>query len=141
MSNIRNRDYFNQEYDYSDMRWGNITPTDIDGLIEYHNICYVLFETKYNNAELPRGQLLALERLTDDIQEKKPILTIIATHVIPASEIVDVSKTIVVKYRWKGKWRNTKTPKTSKKLADEFINWAVKEHKKQLEELYKEDFN
>jgi len=33
--------------DYSGLLFGNITPTDIDGLIEYKNIGYVIIELKY----------------------------------------------------------------------------------------------
>lgn len=45
---------------------GYIYPTDIDGLIEYKDSEYILFEVKHGNAEVPFGQRLALQRMVDD---------------------------------------------------------------------------
>src|SRR5690242_9607104 len=42
--------------------------TDLDGLIEYHQLCYVLFELKYGDAIPPEGQRIALVRMCDDLQ-------------------------------------------------------------------------
>ena len=52
-----------QLIDFSGLRYNKITPTDIDGFIEYHDEAIVFMEFKYGNAELPYGQKLALERL------------------------------------------------------------------------------
>ena len=43
-----------------------IYPTDIDGLIEYKDSEYIIFEVKYGDAEVPFGQKLALQRMVDD---------------------------------------------------------------------------
>jgi len=37
---IEHRDRARQIRDFSNLRYGNITPTDIDGLIEYQNKCF-----------------------------------------------------------------------------------------------------
>ena len=91
---------------FSGLLFGNITPTDIDGLIEYHDKGYVIIELKYRDAEILRGQELALERMTDDFQRaKKKALCIIATHQEDNPQIsINVADTIVTKYRYLYKW-------------------------------------
>ncbi len=99
---IRNRRYANQVRDYSGLRFGNITPTDIDGLIEYHDKGYVLIEIKHKDSVLPYGQRLALERLCDDLHKLKPTIAVIASH--DTSDDIDVTNCSVVEFRFRGKW-------------------------------------
>jgi len=114
---IRNRQYGTQVQDFSGLRFGNITPTDLDGLIEYKNRGYVLIETKYRDSKLPDGQRLALERLCDDLQRIKPTLLIIAWHETDGD--IDVAETSVAEYRFKRKWRVRKG--TTKELITAFL--------------------
>jgi hypothetical protein len=104
---INKPDRASQLRDFSGLRFGNITPTDIDGLIEYKNLGYVIFELKYMNTEIPKGQELALERLTDDLQKSgKTCLCLISNHQTSDCNIpIDAANTIVQRYRYKGKWR------------------------------------
>lgn len=62
---IENRNRARQIIDFSGLQYGKITPTDIDGLIEYHDKAILLLEFKYADAEMPRGQKVALERMCD----------------------------------------------------------------------------
>lgn len=103
---IHNRPRAKQLRDYSGLRFGKITPTDIDGLIEYKNKAYVILELKYGDTELPFGQRLALERLTDDLEQVgKPTLCIVATHdTHDCNKDIDAANTIVTKYRLKREW-------------------------------------
>lgn len=113
--------------DYSKLRYANITPTDIDGLLEYHGKCYVIIELKYRALVLSHGQKLALERLTDDIS--KPAICIIASHDTEnPDEDIDASEAIVSEYRFKEVWRVPKIQYTVKGLIDKFLglidgNW------------------
>jgi len=121
---IRNRRRAAQIRDFSGLRWENITPTDIDGLVEYHNVCYVFYETKLEDKEMDFGQKLALERLNDDLSKSKPCITIISTHNTPIEEDICVANTQVTEYRYKGKWIPIEFYTTTKELADRFINWV-----------------
>ncbi len=114
---IRNRQYGTQVRDFSGLRFENITPTDLDGLIEYKDRGYVLIETKYRNGELPDGQRQALERLCDDLQRIKPTLLIIASHETDGD--INVAETSVAEYRFKRKWRVRKG--TTKQLITAFL--------------------
>ena len=60
---FRNREYAKQLKSFSGLRFGKITPTDIDGFLDFGNNVYVFIETKHGDAPLPYGQKLALERL------------------------------------------------------------------------------
>lgn len=57
---IRNRFRAKQLIDFGGLQYEQITPTDIDGLIEYRNIAYIIYEFKYADAEMPFGQRLAI---------------------------------------------------------------------------------
>lgn len=116
---IRNREYGTQVRDYSGLRFGNITPTDIDGLIEYKNQAYVILELKFKGCPLPYGQRLALERLCDDLQCTKPTLLIIAEHTSTGD--IDVTATVAIETRWEGRWHKKKRLTTE--LISSYIKW------------------
>lgn len=70
---------------------GCIYPTDIDGLIEYKDSEYILFEVKYGNAEVPFGQKLAIQRMVDDFTKAgKQAVAFICEHTVR-----DVDKPVV----------------------------------------------
>lgn len=60
---IYNRDEKRRIIDFSGMRWGNITPTDIDAFVEFKGKCFIAIECKGICVPVPFGQKLALERL------------------------------------------------------------------------------
>lgn len=121
---IRNRDYARQIKDFTGLRFGNITPTDTDLTIEYKNVCYIFGELKYKDTELPRGQELAFERQCDDMSKVKPTIFIVSSHDVKDDGDIDVAKTLVRKYRYRGKWRTPSEGVTTRQLIDRFINWV-----------------
>lgn len=116
---IAYRERAKQLRDFSGLQFGKITPTDIDGLIEYHNKCYVIIETKYVTAEIPFGQMLALQRLCDDLQKAKPTLLIIARHHTEVDKDIDFAKCDIEKYRYRAKWGTVET--NVKDLVEKFF--------------------
>jgi len=119
-----------QVRDFSGLRYGNITPTDIDALIEYHNKGWVLIEVKLNGTPIQYGQKLALERLCDDLQKTKPTILILASHETEYSEAIDFANCIVSGYRYCEKWypetRNTTyIGDTVKRLVDYFLSEVI----------------
>lgn len=112
-----------QQKDYSKLRYGNITPSDIDGIIEYHDIAYIFYEFKLDTVEkISSGQQIAFERLTDDLSKIKPTLFIIATHDIndPSNDI-PTHECQVEWYRRNGEWHKPETRISVKELTDTFI--------------------
>lgn len=121
---IHNRERAKQLRDFSGLLYGNITATDLDGLIEYKNKGYVFIETKLQGTLLDFGQKLALERITDDLtRSNKPAICIVSDHNIndPTRDI-DVAKTIVREYRLRGRWNTPHNSYTTKQMVDWFIN-------------------
>ena len=108
---IKTREYGAQVRDYSRLRIGNITPTDLDMLIEYHDKCFVFAETKFKNMVLPGGQSLALERLCDACERAgKPSILFVTTHNRGIGEDIDMDRTIITAYRYKFKWAVPEEP-------------------------------
>lgn len=99
-------------------------PTDLDGLIEYQDRCYVLMEYKYGDAPIPQGQSLALMRLCDDLSKVKPTILIVARHhVTDPTENVDGGRTIVDKYRLYNTWYPDGT-----RTVRELTAWFIQEY-------------
>ena len=116
---IYNRELANQVRDFSGLRWDKITPTDLDGLVEYKNNCFVFFEAKRNGGKLPYGQDLALRRLVDNLN--KPAVLFVANHETPPSEDIDMANTIVNRCYWDGAWRKVVKPITLRDITDKFL--------------------
>ena len=124
---IRNKKFALQVRDFSGLRFGNITPTDIDMLIEYKNKAFIYGETKYKNAEIPYGQELALERLCDVSHDaNKPSIAIISSH--ESEGDIDMAQTVVTKYRFRKKWYLPEQITTMRELVQRFINWVDVEY-------------
>ena len=94
---IQNVKRAQQINDFHGVRFGNITPTDIDGLIEYHNKAWIIFEIKYKDAQLPYGQRLALERMVKDFTTagKKAMALVVEHFIDDTSEQVDAAECFV----------------------------------------------
>jgi len=109
--------------DYSGLLFGNITPTDIDGLIEYKNIGYVIIELKYRDTEILKGQKLALARMNDDFElAGKASLCIIASHFQEdCSKAIDVANTHVTAYRYRKRWRTFRSVMFTRDLIVRFF--------------------
>lgn len=114
---------------FRDLVYGKITPTDIDGLIEYRDKAYVIIEVKYGNKDVPYGQKLAIKRMVDDLSSGKACVAIICEHEVhDTDKHVDVSNCKVreVYFGSEKKWRKPNLGITTKQAIDRFIN-AVNE--------------
>jgi len=121
---IRNRDWATQVRDFSGLRYGTITPTDIDGLIEYKDIAFIVIETKHEGCEMPFGQRLALQRLCDACQKAgKETLLIVASHNTEGD--IDFANTKVVETRYLFRWKEQNNGMTTKEAIDIFLNFVV----------------
>lgn len=121
---FKNRDKAKQLIDYKNLQYGKIHPTDIDGLIEYHNIARVYFEFKYKDSPIPMGQQIALERLVDDARmAKKEAVLFLCSHSVPMEEDIDAADAKVTAVYWNGKWRPGNN-ETVKSWVDRFLTWV-----------------
>lgn len=92
---------------FSDMRYGNITPTDIDGYFERHGELFVFFEVKKRGEELPFGQSMALTRLVDNLWRngKKAVLFVSVHDVNDCQQDIAAARTQVTDIYFEGRWR------------------------------------
>ena len=105
--------------------YGNATPMDIDGFIEWHDKKRVLLEIKLKGVNVLGGERLALERMVNDFSNAgKESMAVIADHrVFNTSEDVIVRDCVVREiYHSREKiWRPTKRMMTVGTLLDSFL--------------------
>lgn len=101
----------------------NITPTDIDLTIEYHNQTIVLGELKHIGNELPLGQRILLQRYVDNFKKSgKYSIAFVGKHsVSDTTQEVIAAEAIVDEFYLDGKWTKPHFTITAKKLCDWFI--------------------
>jgi hypothetical protein len=104
------------------IRRRNITPTDIDGIIDYNGNAFVILEGKYGDAEIPKGQRMALENLANAILlGKKKVLVIIFRHYVNnTNEEIIVSNQLASEIYFKRKWFQICFNKTVLELIEIF---------------------
>lgn len=117
---IYNRRRAAQLRDFSGLRLGNITPTDIDLYIEYKNAGHIIGELKHGDSELPFGQRLALERMCDGLSLTKPTIAFVASHMDDGD--IDVAHAKIVEVRFRGSW-HAREGETAETLINKFVEW------------------
>lgn len=82
---------------FNGMRWGDITPTDIDGIIDYQDAVWIIYEVKMIGKDVPYGQRLAIIRLIQDAKQagKHGCAMIVEHNVIDPSNDVYLKDCIV----------------------------------------------
>lgn len=104
---IRNREYAKQLKDFSGLRYGKITPTDIDGFLDFGDRLFVVVEGKHAGSAIQTGQRLALERLVDACHcppRRIAVCFIVDHYGGDSDEDVDYASCIVRTVRWNSKW-------------------------------------
>ena len=123
---------------------GGIYPTDIDGLIEYHNQEYILIEVKYGKTKVPFGQRLAIERMVDDFTKiGKPAVAIVCEHTVKdadkhvvAAACRLINKTFLdrikgylsdgeIYYGGEHRWKKTEKQMTVREFIDNFQSFLT----------------
>ena len=100
---ITNPHLASREIDYSGVAIGDISPTDIDGWMEYHNKAHVLIELKFGNGEMKKGQRLGLERITRHLSPF-PAILFVAVHHDDFPHLVEAGNAVVVEWCRNGTW-------------------------------------
>ena len=120
---IRNESRAKQLVDFTGFGIGKITPTDLDGFIEYHGRGYFGVEFKLVGHPLPDGQRKSLERGWDDWTKLGKIAILaVAEHNTPAHLQIQAKETMVREYRWHYQWH---FPEREITLWDAFNSWLA----------------
>lgn len=124
-------DRIKQVISFEGLVYNTIRPTDADGLIEYKNRAWVMFEIKHRKAECGRGQKLALERFAiDTMRAGKKSISIIAEHEVDDHHIIVVAACCMVREIYFGtekKWRPPHKEISLKDCVDKFLLYVDKE--------------
>lgn len=104
---IQNRARKQQIMNFGGLLFDRITPTDFDGFVDFGDRLFVIFEGKYLATEVPRGQMLALERVCDasNSPPNRYAVAIIAEHAEPVDKDIEAAEMRVRAYRFMGQWR------------------------------------
>jgi len=102
-----NRNLLKQLINFDGLLDDNKSATDLDAFIEYDNKLFILIECKQVGKNLPYGQRLALERMTDDLEKSgKSAILIVAEHQVFNPEVdIDLKDTTVRQFRFRGEWK------------------------------------
>lgn len=115
----RNKDYGSQLKDFSGLTWGKISPTDIDGFLEFSGKLFIIIETKYDGAPMPYGQKLALERICDGLTHGDSHAILVLTKHNSSGDI-DMASTTVTAYRENANWFTEVPEVTLREMIDIF---------------------
>ena len=112
---IKYKDRARQLRDFTGLRFGSITPTDIDGFVEFRDKLFVWIEAKLTGAELLQGQRMALERQCDAVRETgRMAVVLVIEHDTEPEEDIDFASCPVRELRHHRKWRPPDEPITCK---------------------------
>ena len=85
----------------------NITPTDIDGFIDYNGNAFVYLECKLKNAPFDMGQRRAYENVCNSHKKAgNQYLVIVFEHNCPADEIIIAKEQRVTGVYFNDEWKN-----------------------------------
>jgi hypothetical protein len=102
---IYNRDRARQLRDFTGLQFGKITPTDIDGFVEFRGKLFIFIEIKLEGHELPHGQRKALERACDAIASAgMSAWVLVVEHNTDPQEDIDVASCPVREFRYDAQW-------------------------------------
>jgi len=107
-----------QIIDFSGIRFGNATPSNVDGLLELDNHFFVIFEFKHiSAAKMSKGQRMMIERVCDAIHGRRSpsayCVAIVAHHDAPSHQEIDAAKSKALGVRWDGEWLNVSQTNTT----------------------------
>ena len=103
---IKNRSRATQMKDFQGLKYGRITPTDIDLFIDLKNRLFIFAETKLSGTPIHYGQKLALKRLVDACagDSRHAALFICEHDAFDCDESISVAKSRVLLSYYDGCW-------------------------------------
>lgn len=107
-----------QQIDYSGVRFGNATPSNVDGFLELDDHFFIIFEYKHASAsKMSVGQRMMIERVCDAIHARTSppsyCVAIVAQHNAGIGEEIDGANARALGVRWKGQWINVSKTNTT----------------------------
>ena len=130
MSLIRNTKQVRQSIDFTNIQSGKIHPTDIDVVLEFDNEVLILLEVKRKGNEIPIGQRLVLERISNAWHTKKSVVLYVTHSFKNDDKDIPLSECNVESIYIDKKWKKAKTEITLKDTLKAFSElWNIKKFK------------
>lgn len=128
-SRINNPTKMRQLIDFKGCSVGKgMYPTDIDGLIEYKDSEYILFEVKFAGKPVPIGQRLAIQRMIDDFTKAgKQAVAFICDHAVKDPDkpiIMAWCRVREIYYGGEKQWRAPDREITVREAIDSFQKYS-----------------
>ena len=132
---IMNPDRKRQLFDFSGLRRGKCTGSDMDYMMEIDDFYYAFVEFKYGHRDMPYGQKIALKRLTNIVcSTGRESILLLAQHFEPDPNVtVDAAETIVDEYFYRNRWYNG-DGKTTKEVLDAFFDHGNEKYRAFLQD-------
>ena len=124
-------DRFRQPLLFEGMNIGKMYPTDIDAMTEYHDRLYIFMEVKYEDTPTNYGQLTALQRTANALQETgRDAIVLICRHSVEdRTKPVLLKDTIVSNIYFKGEWYDADMPMTAGDVWKVIMTWGMDKEK------------
>jgi hypothetical protein len=91
------------------LRFGKITPTDIDGALDFNGHIFIFLEAKFEGAELPDGQRLHLRnQCLSHVRGGAIAVALVLSHRTPPDDQIDFAHCVVSEVFADAKWRRPK---------------------------------
>lgn len=104
MTRIHEQAHINRTVCFDGIGKGQLYPTDIDGVLEFHGRQFIFIEFKYKDAPMAKGQRLAYEHIADAIRAGgQSAIVILASHRSTNGNIQAAEATVKAVY-YNGKW-------------------------------------
>ena len=122
---INDKENFHQKVLFDGIRYGGCMPTDIDAALEFGGKVLVLYELKYGNARVPKGQMLLLKRLVDAwAKDGKQAVLFICRHNTPSKKDILLKESIVTDIYYNGRTVKATKPKTAEQQTMDFLRFT-----------------
>ena len=112
-----------QLIEFSGLRFGTITPTDLDGLIDYHNNAFAFFEIKSEGQQMPFGQALAFTRIVTHLERAglKAALFVAEHCERDPDRQINAARCLVQRVFTRGVWTDVDGERPLREVIDEFF--------------------
>ena len=116
---IVNRKRAQQIVNFSGLRYGTITATDVDALMEFGNKLFVWVEFKLEGVGMPMGQKLAFQRASTAINRAGiPSYVLLAEHNTPVHVDIQAAECQVISVFRSKNWK----PRADRLTVKEFVD-------------------
>lgn len=114
-----------QGRDFSGLRFGSITPTDIDGSMDFGGRVFVFMEAKHRTATLPSGQRKHLEyQCISHTESGRDAIALVLMHDTPVTEQINFAECEVVEFWMNGRWHKPKRSIKARRAIELFLSYC-----------------